>query len=118
MTIAIHTPGAGDYEADSMDAQEEQMIQTLKSNDSESALALELDVEAIRNSFKAIFKQVSALASETKMSFIRQDSVNQLVEDNNSYSFYVTLAESLVFCGIAAAQVMYIRGMLESKRLI
>jgi hypothetical protein len=61
---------------------------------------------------------VRALASETKMSFIRQESVNQMVEDNSEYSFYVTLVESFVFVGIAAAQVFYIRNMLEQKRLI
>jgi hypothetical protein len=37
------------------------------------------------------------------MSAIRQDSVNQIVEDNNSSSFYTALIESAIFVGIAAA---------------
>ena len=52
------------------------------------------------------------------MSYIRQDSVNKLVEDNQSYGFYVTLVESVIFIGIAGAQIVYIKSMLETKRLI
>jgi hypothetical protein len=67
---------------------------------------------------KKIYSEVRSLATEAKMSFIRQDSVNQIVEDNNNSSFYGTLVESLVFVAIAATQVLYIRNMLDQKRLI
>jgi hypothetical protein len=76
-------------------------------------LVKDIDVENIRQAIKKIYTEMRSLGTEVKMSFIRQDSVNQLVEDNNSSSFYGTLLESLVFVAIAAAQVMYIRNMLE-----
>jgi emp24/gp25L/p24 family/GOLD len=78
----------------------------------------DIDVENIRQAMKRIYTEVRSLATEAKMSFIRQDSVNQIVEDNNSSNFYTTIVESLIFVGIAAAQVMYIRNMLEQKRII
>jgi hypothetical protein len=52
---------------------------------------------------KKIYTEVRSLATEAKMSFIRQDSVNQIVEDNNNSSFYGTLLESLIFVAIAGA---------------
>ena len=59
-----------------------------------------------------------ALAIETKMSGIRQDLWNQMIDDNSSSSFYGVLIESGIFVLIAAAQVFYIKNMLENKRII
>jgi hypothetical protein len=59
-----------------------------------------------------------SLATEAKMSNIRQDAVNQIVEDNNRSNLYGTIIESLIFIAIAASQVFYIRNMLEQKRVI
>ena len=81
-------------------------------------MARDQDIDSIRRSLKVVFADVRSLFSEAKMSFIRQDGVNQMVEDNSNYNFYATLIESAVFVGIAAAQVFYIRNMLETKRII
>ena len=59
-----------------------------------------------------------SLATEAKMSNIRQDAVNQIVEENNRSNLYGTIIESLIFISIAASQVFYIRNMLEQKRVI
>ena len=59
-----------------------------------------------------------SLATEAKMSNIRQDAVKQIVEDNNRSNLYGTIIESLIFIAIAASQVFYIRNMLEQKRVI
>lgn len=40
------------------------------------------------------------------------------VEDNNKSNFYSALIESGIFIIIGAAQVMYIKNLLDSKRVI
>jgi hypothetical protein len=52
------------------------------------------------------------------MSQIRQDGINQVVQDNNKSNFYSALLESLIFVAIGAAQVWYIKNLLDSKRVI
>ena len=41
-----------------------------------------------------------------------------MIDDNSSSSFYGVLIESGIFVFIAAAQVFYIKNMLENKRII
>ena len=120
VTIAIHTPGTNLEEIE-QEQQEQQMLDSLSKNGAQEGQTDFIktdDVQTIRKSLKEIYSDVRTLASETKMSNIRQDSVNQLVEDNNNSSLYGAIIESIFFMGIAAAQVFYIRNMLESKRII
>ena len=120
VTIAIHTPGTNLEEIE-QEQQEQQMLDSLSQNGAQEGQTDFIktdDVQTIRKSLKEIYADVRTLASETKMSNIRQDSVNQLVEDNNNSSLYGAIIESLIFMAIAAAQVFYIRNMLESKRII
>ena len=120
VTLAIHTPGTSNEEVE-QDKLEDQMVETLKSAQGDVAsgeIVRDLDVENIRQSMKKVYQEVRALASEAKMSFIRQDGVNQMVDDNTQSSLYGTLLESAVFVAIAGAHVYYIRNMLEQKRII
>ena len=112
MTIAIHTPGTNLEEVEQERIEDQQMIAA-----ADDQVMID-DVLSIKQSLQAIYKDVRGLASEAKMSLIRQDGVNQMIEDNNRSSLYGTVAESLIFVGIAAAQVFYIRNMLEQKRII
>jgi len=97
VTIAIHTPGTNLEEVEQDRIEEQQMIAA-----AEDQVQID-DVLSIKQALQAIYKDVRGLAGEAKMSLIRQDGVNQMIEDNNRSSLYGTVVESLVFVGIAAA---------------
>jgi hypothetical protein len=73
------------------------------SGDDSVPLLEKKDLEGIRDSLKVMSGQLASLQSETKMSSLRRDSLNEIVQDNNMSGFYTTLTESLVFVAIAAA---------------
>jgi uncharacterized Fe-S cluster-containing MiaB family protein len=118
VTIAIHTPDS--EEADKkQDQLEEEMVRDFNSgsNGDESQLK-DMDVENLRLKVREVYHEVRSLYSESRMGQIRQDGLNKLVQDNNSSNFYSALIESFVFVAIGAAQVWYIKNLLDSKRVI
>ena len=74
--------------------------------------------ENLRLKIRDVYHEVRGLQSEARMSQIRQDGINQVVQDNNKSNFYSALLESLIFVAIGAAQVWYIKNLLDSKRVI
>ena len=97
------------------------MINDMKANsdssNQEQAL-LDKEVEDLRYKIREIYHEVRSLTSESRMSSIRQDSTNEGVQNNNKSNFYSALIESGIFILIGAAQVMYIKNLLDSKRVI
>ena len=87
------------------------------SNGEDSQLK-DIDVENLRLKIRDVYHEVRSLQSEARMSQIRQDGINQVVQDNNKSNFYGALLESLFFIAIGAAQVWYIKNLLDSKRVI
>ena len=87
------------------------------SNGEDSQLK-DMDVENLRLKIRDVYHEVRGLQSEARMSQIRQDGINQVVQDNNKSNFYSALLESLIFVAIGAAQVWYIKNLLDSKRVI
>jgi hypothetical protein len=63
-------------------------------------------------------EHIRSLATEAKMSNIRQTGVNLMVEENNTYNFYMVMFESLFFIAICGAQIYYVKNLLENKRVI
>lgn len=121
MTIAIHTPDNDSFDK-AQDLLEEDMIKNMKANHegngSEEQTLMDKEVEELRYKIRDIYHDVRSLASEARMSSIRQESVNNGVQDNNKSNFYSALIESGIFIVIGAAQVMYIKNLLDSKRII
>ena len=120
VTIAIHTPDNDEGEA-IFDRAEEAMINDMKAqNDgsSEEQAILSKEVEDLRLKIREIYFEVRNVASEARIQALRQETVNVQVEDNNKSNFYSALIESGIFIIIGAAQVMYIKNLLDSKRVI
>lgn len=90
------------------------MMQEINTED----MVKDMDVHVIRKTLKDTFQDIRQLATEAKMSFIRQDAVNELVDSNSSSNFYMVIVESVFFIAICGAQVYYIQNLLENKRLI
>lgn len=118
MTIAIHTPENDDADQ-KQDRLEEEMIRDFNSgSNGEDSQLKDMDVENLRLKIRDVYIEVRGLQSEARMSQIRQDGINQVVQDNNKSNFYSALLESLIFVAIGAAQVWYIKNLLDSKRVI
>ena len=88
-----------------------------ESNGDESQLQ-DKEVENLRLKVRDIYHEMRSLQSESRMGQIRMDGLNKIVQDNNSSNFYSALIESLVFIAVGAAQVWYIKNLLDSKRVI
>ena len=103
MTIAIHTPESD--EADKkQDKLEEEMMRDYNSGSAGDDAALkDMDVEKLRMKVRDIYHEVRSLYSESRVSQIRQDGLNKIVQDNNSSNFYSALIESFIFVAIGAA---------------
>lgn len=124
VTIAIHTPESNEADL-KQDKLEEDMLNNIITNGGKTDSASsdenqlrDMDIESLRMTIRNMYHEVRSLYSESKMSNIRQDGVNKIVQDNNSSSFYTALLESAIFIVIGAAQVMYIKNLLDSKRVI
>ena len=95
------------------------MIRDLNSGSGgDDSILKDLDVENLRYKVRDIYHEVRSLQSESRVSQIREDALNNLVQDNNVSNFYSALFESCVFIAIGAAQVMYIKNLLDTKRVI
>lgn len=112
MTFAIHTPGN-----DQEDLQDELDDQGLSSLGEEEVIQ-DKDISTLRKQIKDVYQDLRQIATEAKMSYKRQAVVNEGVESNNSYNFYMTLIETVAFIAICGGQIYYVKHLLENKRII
>jgi hypothetical protein len=103
VTIAIHTPESDEADR-KQDILEEEMMRDYNSGSAGDDSALkDMDVEKLRLKVREIYHEVRSLYSESRVSQIRQDGLNKIVQDNNSSNFFSALIESFIFVAIGAA---------------
>jgi hypothetical protein len=90
----------------------------MESSNPDEEVLKDVDIKQIKNNLREIYQDIRYIQTESKFSFIRQQTYNEVVQSNDSYNFYMTMLESVVFIGIAFAQLYYIKHLLEHKRMI
>ena len=67
---------------------------------------------------KDVYNNLRSIQTESKFSGIRQQSYNEEVKASENYNFYMVVVESVVFIAICFAQLYYVKGILENKRVV
>ncbi len=76
------------------------------------------DLDPLHKSLTKALRNLKNLYSEVKFSVGRQDSHNITVESSMSSNMWVVLIETLFIVGLAAAQIFFIKRILDNKRMI
>lgn len=76
------------------------------------------DLDALHKSLNKGLRNLKNLYSEVKFSVGRQDSHNATVESTMSNYVWMILLETMVLVALAAAQIYFIKRILDNKRVI
>lgn len=75
-------------------------------------------LDPLHDSLNAALHDVKNLYSEVKFSVGRQDSHNTTVRNLMRTNFWISVLETLCIIGLAAAQIYFIKRILQHKRVI
>lgn len=75
-------------------------------------------LDPMHASLRNALKDVKNLYTEVKFSVGRQDSHNATIRNSVSTSYWISILETLCIIGLAAAQIYFIKRILQHKRVM
>jgi hypothetical protein len=75
-------------------------------------------LDPMHDSLTDALKDIKNLYSEVKFAVGRQDSHNMTVKNSMKTNFWISILETLCIIGLAAAQIYFIKRILQHKRVL
>lgn len=75
-------------------------------------------LDPLHDNLKRALKNIKNLYSEVKFSVGRQDSHNTTIRSSMSMTYWISILETLCIVGLAAAQVYFIKRILQHKKIL
>ena len=77
-----------------------------------------MDVQSMRDRMKDILFTFREIATEAKFSQKKWSAYNMYIESYNSHNLQMIGLESIIFLGLAFAQVYFIKRLFETKIVV
>lgn len=75
-------------------------------------------LDPLHENLKKALKNIKNLYSEVKFSVGRQDSHNTTIRSSMSMNYWISILETLCIVGLAAAQIYFIKRILQHKKVL